>query len=74
MEYRVQEQSIPRLKPRLIIHGGAGNIQRDTYPPEQFRAYRKALIDIVSSYIVARQAPYSQVSNYYFRSLKRTST
>jgi L-asparaginase len=53
MEYRVQEQTIPRLKPRLVIHGGAGNIQRDTYPPEQFRAYRKALIDIVSSYTVA---------------------
>lgn len=49
MEYRVQEQTTPRLKPRLIIHGGAGNIQHDTYPPEQFRAYRKALIDIVSS-------------------------
>ncbi|KAF4959981.1 hypothetical protein FGADI_1255 [Fusarium gaditjirri] len=48
MEYRVQEQTIPRLKPRLVIHGGAGNIQRDTYPPEQFRAYRKALIDIVT--------------------------
>ncbi|KAI1011522.1 hypothetical protein LB504_002706 [Fusarium proliferatum] len=48
MEYRVQEQTTPRLKPRLIIHGGAGNIQRDTYPPEQFRAYRKALIDIVT--------------------------
>ncbi|KAF5554779.1 asparaginase precursor [Fusarium mexicanum] len=48
MEYRAQEQTTPRLKPRLAIHGGAGNIQRDTYPPEQFRAYRKALIDIVT--------------------------
>ncbi|KAM0342792.1 hypothetical protein ACHAPU_009156 [Fusarium lateritium] len=42
------DQSTPRVKPRLIIHGGAGNIQRDTYPPEQFQAYRKALIDIVT--------------------------
>ncbi|KAF5002952.1 hypothetical protein FGRMN_11 [Fusarium graminum] len=46
MEYI--HQDTPRMKPRLIIHGGAGNIQRDTYPPEQFQAYRKALIDIVT--------------------------
>ncbi|KAM0476260.1 hypothetical protein ACHAP7_006955 [Fusarium lateritium] len=47
MEY-ARCQGTPRVKPRLIIHGGAGNIHRDTYPPEQFRAYRKALIDIVT--------------------------
>ncbi|KAF4450690.1 hypothetical protein F53441_6231 [Fusarium austroafricanum] len=45
---RVRDQNTPKVKPRLIIHGGAGNIQRDTYPPAQFRAYRKALIDIVT--------------------------
>ncbi|KAF4972105.1 hypothetical protein FSARC_1245 [Fusarium sarcochroum] len=47
MEYRVQDQGTPKVKPRLIIHGGAGNIQRRTYPREQFQAYRKALVDIV---------------------------
>jgi L-asparaginase len=45
------------VKPRLIIHGGAGNIHRNTYPPEKFQAYRKALIDIVSSYPMPEVAP-----------------
>jgi L-asparaginase len=48
MEY-TRDQGTLSVKPRLIIHGGAGNIHRDTYPPEQFQAYRKALIDIVST-------------------------
>ncbi|KAH7238673.1 nucleophile aminohydrolase [Fusarium tricinctum] len=47
MEY-TRDQGTLSVKPRLIIHGGAGNIHRDTYPPEQFQAYRKALIDIVT--------------------------
>ncbi|KAF5024090.1 hypothetical protein F66182_3834 [Fusarium sp. NRRL 66182] len=44
----VQDQNVPKVKPRIIIHGGAGNIQRETYPRELFQAYRKTLIDIVT--------------------------
>ena len=36
-----------RLKPRIIIHGGAGNIVRDNFPPEKLQAFRKALLTIV---------------------------
>ena len=48
MEYKTQHQSTLKVKPRLIIHGGAGNIQRRNYPPDKLQAYRAALIDIVS--------------------------
>lgn len=48
MEYKAQHQSTPGVKPRLIIHGGAGNIQRRNYTPDKLQAYRAALIDIVS--------------------------
>ncbi|KAI5459288.1 nucleophile aminohydrolase [Mariannaea sp. PMI_226] len=47
MEYKAQDQS-PRVKPRLIIHGGAGNIRRESYSGEMYRAYRDALISIVT--------------------------
>lgn len=45
MEYKVQGQQA--IKPRLIIHGGAGNIQPDKFTPERYAAYRKALLTIV---------------------------
>ncbi|KAF7551025.1 hypothetical protein G7Z17_g5304 [Cylindrodendrum hubeiense] len=48
MEYRAQEIQRLKVQPRLIIHGGAGNIRRDTYPPEKYQAYRDALITIVT--------------------------
>lgn len=51
-EHRLQQQSTPKVKPRLIIHGGAGNIHRNTYPPEKFQAYRRTLVDIVSLHIL----------------------
>ncbi|CAI6090282.1 unnamed protein product [Clonostachys chloroleuca] len=38
----------PKLKPRLIIHGGAGNVQRDTFTPEKYELYRTTLLAIVS--------------------------
>ncbi|EFX04060.1 L-asparaginase precursor [Grosmannia clavigera kw1407] len=37
-----------RTEPRLIIHGGAGNISRATMTPERYRAYRSALTEIIS--------------------------
>lgn len=48
MEYKAQRQSTFKVKPRLIIHGGAGNIQRRNYTPDKLQAYRTALIDVVS--------------------------
>ncbi len=49
MEYKSQHQTKPIIKPRLIIHGGAGNIKPSTVPPEKWAAYRAALLDIVSA-------------------------
>jgi L-asparaginase len=51
MEYREPlPWSDPRtaIQPRLIIHGGAGNIRRESYPSEKYAAYRSALLTIVS--------------------------
>lgn len=36
-------------KPRIIIHGGAGNITRQNLTKEGYNAYRKALLDILAS-------------------------
>ena len=47
MEYKPQQQSQPKVVPRLIIHGGAGNIKQSTLPPEKRKAYREALFRIV---------------------------
>ncbi|KAK3941407.1 Isoaspartyl peptidase [Diplogelasinospora grovesii] len=52
MEYKQQQRqqhgppSI--IKPRLIIHGGAGNITSATLSPDQYREYRTSLLTIVS--------------------------
>lgn len=46
MEYKKQDSSA-KTSPRLIIHGGAGNIQPATLPPEKYTAYREALLTIV---------------------------
>lgn len=48
MEYKPQHHAKPHIAPRLIIHGGAGNINPSTVPPEKWAAYRAALLDIVS--------------------------
>ncbi|KZZ96838.1 L-asparaginase precursor [Moelleriella libera RCEF 2490] len=37
------------IAPRIIIHGGAGKIERDYMPPDKYRAYRAALLSIVAS-------------------------
>ncbi|KAI0594716.1 nucleophile aminohydrolase [Biscogniauxia sp. FL1348] len=47
MEYKNQQQQ-PAPKPRLIIHGGAGNISRKTMTQEKYAEYRTALLEIVS--------------------------
>lgn len=48
MGYTTMDAQAVKIKPRLIIHGGAGNIQRRSeFPPEKYEAYRYALISIV---------------------------
>lgn len=51
MEYR-QQRSISdsqvKIQPRLIIHGGAGNILRSNFPADKYAAYRSSLLSIVS--------------------------
>ncbi|TKA45100.1 hypothetical protein B0A49_13301 [Cryomyces minteri] len=37
------------IKPRIIVHGGAGNITRKNLPPESYRAYRSALLSVLHS-------------------------
>lgn len=44
MEYETQTVGIT---PRLIIHGGAGNIQREGYPADKYDEYRTALLTMV---------------------------
>ncbi|KAJ9149197.1 N-terminal nucleophile aminohydrolase [Coniochaeta hoffmannii] len=48
MEYKTPPRPQPRIAPRLIIHGGAGNIKPSTVPPEKYAAFRAALLDIVT--------------------------
>ncbi|KAH9810767.1 N-terminal nucleophile aminohydrolase [Teratosphaeria destructans] len=47
------------VKPRIILHGGAGNITRENLPPDgdAYNAYRNALMDILSQAKIALQKP-----------------
>ena len=49
MEYKPQHPDAAevRIRPRIIIHGGAGNIQRKGYPADKYDEYRSALLTIV---------------------------
>lgn len=46
MEYKRQASS-PRVKPRLIIHGGAGNITPANLDERAYHEYRYALLSTV---------------------------
>ncbi|KAH6640356.1 nucleophile aminohydrolase [Chaetomium tenue] len=50
MEYKPQPPSPlgPRIQPRVIIHGGAGNITPATLTPERYAEFRTALLTIIS--------------------------
>ena len=61
MENKSQLQKV-KIKPRLIIHGGAGNLTPAILPPVQYEAFRKALLSIVShprlvSVMYAKRSP-----------------
>ena len=49
MESKQPKAASPRIQPRLIIHGGAGNITPATLPPDRYREYRESLLTIASS-------------------------
>ncbi|KAI1743047.1 L-asparaginase precursor [Xylaria scruposa] len=38
-----------KVKPRVIIHGGAGNIKREDMSADQYQEYRRSLLSIVTS-------------------------
>ncbi|OTA95561.1 hypothetical protein M434DRAFT_69035 [Hypoxylon sp. CO27-5] len=49
MEYKQQSTHTEmQVKPRLIIHGGAGNITPEKLGPKKYEQYRHALLTIVS--------------------------
>lgn len=45
--YPEKQSSGGTVTPRLVIHGGAGNILRRGFPVEKYDQYRKALLRIV---------------------------
>ncbi|KAH6618230.1 nucleophile aminohydrolase [Chaetomium sp. MPI-SDFR-AT-0129] len=49
MEYkRLQPASPAKIQPRLIIHGGAGNITPANLTPDRYAEFRAALLTIIS--------------------------
>lgn len=50
MEYKKQAAASPQFQPRLVIHGGAGNIVRRGFPEDKYQAFRASLIRIVRAH------------------------
>jgi L-asparaginase len=48
-QHKPKEQRKPLFKPALILHGGAGNIQRSRLPPELYERYRSSLLTYLRS-------------------------
>jgi L-asparaginase len=49
MDYKPQQLAPPTVKPRLIIHGGAGNITPASLSPDRYKEFRDSLLTIASS-------------------------
>lgn len=45
----MDEKHPPPITPRIIIHGGAGNLTKQTLPPAKYAAYRLSLQRILSA-------------------------
>ncbi|TID21015.1 gb [Venturia nashicola] len=43
-----KQRSDPHIQPRIIIHGGAGNIHRENLSKESYEAYKASLLRILS--------------------------
>jgi len=57
MEYKKESIKL-KLKPRIIIHGGAGNLTRSNLSRESQQAYRASLLHIVlHGYYLSKWAP-----------------
>ena len=56
MQYARQEKARP-IAPRIIIHGGAGNITRDNLPEPNYKDYRDALLKILHRASIELQKP-----------------
>ncbi|KAK7696914.1 hypothetical protein SLS64_014080 [Diaporthe eres] len=67
MEYK-RPQSSPKIKPRLFIHGGAGNIKPTNLTPERYEAVRRSLLGMIAkthTYMQAACPPSAlQVATY----------
>ncbi|KAK0744367.1 nucleophile aminohydrolase [Apiosordaria backusii] len=48
IEYKPQSPTPNRFRPRVIIHGGAGNISPSTLPPHRYKQYRESLLTIIT--------------------------
>ncbi|XXG95793.1 hypothetical protein Hte_002064 [Hypoxylon texense] len=64
MEYK-RQLAVPQVKPRLIIHGGAGNITPEKLGPEKYKQYRHALLTIVSKADTYMRTPVSSNEHGY---------
>ncbi|KAI0450214.1 L-asparaginase precursor [Xylaria acuta] len=51
-----------KVGPRVIIHGGAGNIRRENMSADQYQAYRRSLLGIITSTDAYMQTPKGFVS------------
>lgn len=58
---RPQSTSHIRIKPRLIIHGGAGNIKPTNLTPERYQAVRSSLLGMVSFFYCLRSHQVSRI-------------
>lgn len=56
MDCKAKATPEPKIKPRLIIHGGAGNITPANLPSERYREYRNSLLSIVRLHSISRVA------------------
>jgi len=50
---------LPTIKPRIIIHGGAGNITRENLPAAAEAQYRSSLLQVLESATNLLNQPHS---------------
>lgn len=47
------------VKPRIILHGGCGNITRDNLPPKLWQAYKSSLLSILHNSVTELSKPHA---------------
>ncbi|KAI0906201.1 L-asparaginase precursor [Ustulina deusta] len=53
-----------KVKPRIIIHGGAGNIKRESMDADRYQQYRRTLLSIITSTDVYMRTPKGTADKY----------